>query len=1126
VTLKKCILLLGLAFSPALLVPAFAQNLGEITGVISDATNALIAGATVTVSNPTTGFTRQAVTNAAGNFDFPGLQPGIYNIKAEAPGFGAETRTNVELQVQQVERIDFQLKVGTVSESVEVSAGAPLLNTESADVGTVVETKRIEDLPLNGRNFLQLVGLSPNVSTGYNGVGASTTGSSTTRQGGDRTTSTISVSGQRREYNYYTLDGMSNTDVYYNTYVFLPSIDALQEFKVQTGIYSAEFGRELGQINVTSKSGSNNYHGTLFGFLRNDVFDALPFAFTSSNPGHAPFREGNYGFTLGGPVQIPKLFNGKDRLFFMSNFEGLRELKLTETLYSVTQPNFRSGNFSQLLPGTVVTDPLNGGTPFPGNVIPQSRLSPISLALEAYEPLPNVAGAGLANNYLALQNNTINKDQFNQRIDFVQNQKSTWFGRYSWGDESGLSPAMYENGTDLTLTVMQALLGNTFAISPSWVNEARFGFNYFNNNNLHDLSNKQDITSQLGLQVGQFQPFDYGIPGIAITGLSEIGGPDEGPYVLKDRSFHWADTMSWIKGKHTVRFGIDLARYRFNVAGNYAARGADTFQNQATGYGFGDFLLGELEQTYKSFTEANAQFRQTSQGYFITDSWKALSNLTLEFGLRYEFNPPYSDKNDTFTNVELPHFAYSPAEGLVTPHPTLCRGTDTGDFYQGTILRFNPAVQIADNGCLGGGPLVESDHKNFAPRVGISWSPMSKLTVRAGAGTFYVQDIGSAVFDASRNMAGRDQTIANTTTHNLTWANPYDVSGSNACGVSAPLVCENNPGLLAVQYNRRTPYVNQYEFNIQRQLTNDVVLEIGYFGSSSHFLPRFHYINYPVPGTGSSTAREPYPELSPIQYTEGDVNANYNSLTGKLTKRLSKGLSILAAYTFSKSIDDGSAVRSATQESGLQIDNCVECERGLSVFNQTHRFTASILYALPFGKGQQFLDKGGITNAILGGWQITSIVTAASGFPDSITTGTNRSGTTATDRPNVVYGQSLVPSSQTTAEWFNIDAFSENGVGQYGNAGRDIMISPGIVDWDGSLMKNFNFTEQRYLQFRFEVFNLLNHPNFADPGLTLTSNQLTSTGLPVVGTGSFGQISATRAGIDMRELQFSLKFIF
>jgi hypothetical protein len=1115
---------LALAFGSALVIPLFGQNLGEITGVVTDASGAVVSGATVTITSPQTGFTRQAVTNNSGNYDLPGLQPGTYNVQAEAQGFSNEARSNVELQVQQVARIDFQLKVGAVTETVEVAGGAPLLNTESAAVGTVIENRRIEDLPLNGRDFLQLVGLSPNVSAGYNASGLS--GSATGRQGGDRASTAISVSGSRREYNYYTLDGMSNTDVNFNTYIFLPSIDALQEFQVQTGIYSAEFGRELGQINVTTKSGTNAYHGTVFEFIRNDVFDALPFAFTSSNPGHAPFRENNFGFTLSGPVQIPKLFNGKDRLFFMSNYEGLRQLKLTETLYSVGEAPFRTGNLSQLLPTTVITDPLNGAVPFPGNIIPQTRLSSVSTALLAYEPVPNVAGAGLANNFLALQNNTLNKDQFNQRIDFVQNQKSTWFGRFSWGEDSSLTPAMDENGTDLTVLVMQSLLANTYAISPSWINEARFGFNYFNNNNLHDLSYKADVTSQLGLQVGTFSPFDWGIPGIPISGFSEIGGPDEGPYVLKDRSFHWADTMSWISGTHTVRFGIDLARYRFNNLGNYAARGYDVFQNQATGYSFSDFMLGELEASTKSFAEANAQFRQTSQGYFVNDSWKVRPNLTVELGLRYEFNPPWSDKNDMLANVEIPYLAYTPAAAATTPHPTLCRA-NTGDFYQDAIVRFNPAIQIANDGCLGGGSLVESDHTNFAPRLGVAWSPISKLTIRAGAGAFYVQDIGNAVFDIARNMAGRDATSANTTTHNLTWSNPYLINGTtNACGVTAPLACESTPGLLAVQYNRRTPYVDQYEFNIQRQLTNDTVVEVGYFGSESHFLPRLHNLNYAIPGTGAVAARQPWPELGTMQYTDGDVNGNYNSLTAKLTKRMSKGLSLLAAYTFSKSIDNGSAVRTGNQEPTAQNDACMACERGLSTFNQAERFVVSMLYEIPVGKGRAFLNRGGFVNAALGGWQISSIVTATTGFPNTITTGVNRSGANASDRPNAVYGQTTALSNPTPNEWFNVDAFAENPVGQYGNVGRDTVIGPGIVDWDGSALKNFNFSEQRLLQFRFEIFNVLNHPNFADPTLVLANDQLTSAGLPIPGSGSFGVINATRSGVDMRELQFSLKLIF
>ena len=1120
---RSCIFIL--VFLLALALPSYAQNLGEITGVVTDSSGGVVAGASVTVSSPATNFTRQTTTNTAGNYDFPALQPGIYNIRTEAQGFQAETRNGMELQVAQVARVDIQLQVGSMTQTVEVAAGAQMLSTESAAVGTVIENKRIVDLPLNGRSILSLVALSPNVSAGFNATSSGTTGGANTRQGGDRSTASVSVAGARREFNYYSLDGVNNTDVNYNTYIFLPSIDALQEFKVQTGVYSAEFGRELGQINVSTKSGTNDYHGTVFEFLRNDVLDALPFAFTSTVPTRAPLRQNQFGFTLGGPVQIPKLFKGKDRLFFMSNYEGQRELKQTQALFNVGTVPMRTGNYSSL--ATKITDPLNNNTPFPNNIIPLNRLNPVSVALLAYEPLPNVAGAGTVNNFLALQNNTINKDQFNQRIDFVESAKSSWFGRFSWGSDSGVTPLMYQNGTDLNVTVYQTMLANTRVLSPTLVNEARFGFNYFNNANLHDLTNKTDVTSALGLQVGGFGPFDYGIPGVGITGFSEIGGPDEGPYFLRDRNFDFSDSVIWVHGSHTFKLGADIRQDRFNNYGNYAARGAFTVQTQATGYGFSDFMLGELEQSYKSFTEANTEFRATSQAYYIDDTWKARPNLTFNLGLRYELTPPWSDKSDMLSNVEIPYIAYTPAIGAITPHPTICR-VGTGDFYAETPVRFNPAIQVARNGCLGGNQLVQTDYKNFAPRLGVAWSPNSKWTIRAGVGVFYVQDIGNAVFDTGRNMAGRLQTIANTTTHNLTWSNPYLLNGTtNPCGVTAPLVCESLPGLLAVQYNRRTPYVEQAEFNIQRQLTHDTVLEVGYFGSQSHFLQRQHNLNEAIPGTGSTVPRSPYPELNPIQYIDGDVNANYNSLTAKLTRRLSGGLTYLAAYTFSKSIDDGGGPRTFSQDGGMQNDACISCERGLSVYNQAHRFVASALYDLPFGKGRKFLNHGGILNAIAGGWEISSIVTASSGFPNGIATGTSRSGVNATDRPNAVYGQTVALSNPTPNQWFNIDAFAANPTGTFGNVGRNTVIGPGILDWDGSVLRNFKFTESKYLQFRFEVFNAANHPNFADPNASLSANQLNSSTLqPIPGTGAFGTINSTRSSIDMRELQFSLKFIF
>src|ERR671936_1511551 len=344
-------------------VPAVAQTQASISGVIHDPTGAVIPGVTVTVTNPATNFVRAAISNEAGVYNFPVLQPGRYNIKVELPGFRTIEQHGVELQVQQSARIDFTLQVGEVSQTVEVSGTAALIATENATVGTVIENKRIVDMPLNGRNFLQLTSLSPNVSYGFTGAGQEDQ-----RQGGSRASQNIAVAGQRSAFNHFTLDGVENTDVNFNTYVILPSIDALQEFKVQTGIFPAEFGRATTQINVSTKPGTNEFHGTLFEFLRNDKLDARQYAFAGERQ-REPFKWNQYGFALGGPVWLPKIYNGKDRLFFMSNFEGYKERRLRRQLFTVPSVKMRNGNFSEV--STPIYDPLNRTQRFPGNVIPR-----------------------------------------------------------------------------------------------------------------------------------------------------------------------------------------------------------------------------------------------------------------------------------------------------------------------------------------------------------------------------------------------------------------------------------------------------------------------------------------------------------------------------------------------------------------------------------------------------------------------------------------------------------------------------------------------------------------------------------------------------------------------------------
>jgi len=642
-------MLLGIYFLVlGLAVSSRAQTFGEITGEVTDSTGGVVVGATVTVTNPQTNLTRQTTTNTAGNYAFPALLPGVYNVKAEGQGFRTEARNRVELQVQQVARIDFQLQVGLVAETVEVAGGAPLLTTENATVGTVIENRSIVELPLNGRNFLQLVALSPNVNATFADGGAATS-----RQGGDRASQNFSVAGMRREFNYYTLDGVANTDVDFNTYAFLPSVDALQEFKVQTGVYSAEFGHEATQVNVSTKSGTNEYHGTLFDFIRNNDFDARPFGFTTRVPVSAPFKWNQYGFTLGGPVQIPKLFSGKNRLFFLSNYEGFRLRNQTQVLYSTPPVSMRNGDFSQILPAARIIDPFNN-QPFPGNMISRTRFDRAALGLLEFYPTPNISGAGISNNYLSLQNNKTDKDQFTQRIDFVENSKSSWFGRYSWQDDSQVQPALYLNGHSLAVTVKQAMLANTRILTPNLVNEFRFGYSGFYNDYANELQFKRDPIKEFGIGLIDPAPVAWGTPGVTILGFSGFGDDVNGPFVVYDHTFQWIDNVSWTRGAHSIKMGAEIRRDRFNQTGNQNARGVLTIDNPASGYGFADYMLGLVTRTQDAGSLAISQFRATSQAYFVADTWKLRSNLTIDAGLRYEYTPPWTDKGGSLMNIWFP----------------------------------------------------------------------------------------------------------------------------------------------------------------------------------------------------------------------------------------------------------------------------------------------------------------------------------------------------------------------------------------------------------------------------------------------------------------------------------------
>ena len=1115
---KLLLLVLGECFLIA--GPTHAQTYAEITGVVTDPSGGAIVGATVTISRPQTGFTRQATTNNAGNYNFPSLLPGPYNVRASAQGFQSAIRNDIELQVQQVARVDFTLNVGTVTETVEVAGGAIMLSTENATVGTVIDNRRIVEMPLNGRNFLQLVALSPNVSAGF-----ANAGQSGARQGGSRANQQLSVAGNRREFNHFTLDGVENTDVNFNTYVFLPSIDALQEFKVQSGIFPAEFGRATAQVNVSTKSGTNDFHGTIFEFLRNDKLDAENYAFTTFRPPKDPFKWNQYGFTLGGPVWIPKFFNGRNRLFFMSNFEGYRDRKTLRGTYSVPSAAMRQGDFSEVVGTARIYDPTSHvrgadgkitATPFSNNLIPPNLIHATSVKLLEFYPAPNVNVGSLASNYQIGRNRRIDKDQFNERIDFIESSKASWFGRYSWGDEQEITPDLKLNGTNLLNHVWQAMLSNTRVLRPDIVNEFRFGYNDFFNSYGRELAFTRDVVGELKIPgLLSPAPVAWGIPSIGITGFNGFGDDSEGPYVNRNHTFQWIDNLSWIHGNHALRFGGEIRRDRYNQLGNQFARGSFGFQGLATqnpasppgtGYGFADYMLGYTQRAEASVALAVAQFRTTSQAYYIDDSWKIRPNLTVNLGLRYEFTPPWYDKGLSLVNIYVPYIDTVPQVPDLNRHPTFVRA-GSGDFYEGKILRFNPAIQVARDGRLGD-RLIASDYKNFAPRLGLAWSPTNKWTIRTGAGLFYAQDTGNPRFDMERNFAGRRRDELNADFPDLNWSQPFRNLGGT--------VQIDNPYVLGNDYGRFTPYSIQYTLNIQRQLDEQTMVELGYLGSVSHKLERMYALNEALArATGSVISRSPYAEFGRIQEIGNRSDANYNSLEVRVQRRFAQGLTYLAGYTYSKSIDYGSGIRTLGSDPLFpQNSYCIRCERGLSVFDVRHRLITSTLYELPTGKGKRFLNSGGPANLILGGWALSSIIGLNSGFPLTVTTGgrAQSNNGAGADRPNATGATVALPRGrQDPEQFFNISAFELQPFGTFGNTGRNTLIGPGMITWDFSTLKTVPVRERQSLEFRFEAFNLPNHPNWGDP----------TTGFVSV---NFGKIRSTR--ISMRELQFALKYIF
>jgi hypothetical protein len=1120
---------LVLSFTFALLLPSaakvFAQTSGEITGLVTDSSGAAVSGATATVTNKATGATRKVVTNSEGLYSFPSLTPGVYELKVEQAGFKTARLDNITLEVQQTARLDVKMEVGQVGETVTVTSNSALLNAETATVGTVIENKIVTELPLNGRQYLNLVALSPNVN-----VLSPSAGQAGSRQGGDRAGQSISTGGQRIFFDYYTLDGVNNTDPNFNSYIALPSIDAIQEFKVQMGVYPAEYGHQSTQVNVLTKSGGNAYHGALFEFLRNDAADAQPYAFTSARPKKSPFKWNDFGYELDGPVRIPKLFNGRDRLFFMSNYEALRRRQTSQATFSVPTAKMFAGDFSELLPGTVIYDPLTR-QPFPGNIIPANRLDPISLKLLKYYNSATLPG--LTNNYVQNNSAPLNRDGFVVRLDFIESSKSQWMGRYNWGDENQSTQGINRAGSKIVTNYEQYAGSNTRTLTPNLVNDARFGYSRFFNS-LGALSAfNNNVVAEIGIP-GQNpgDPVTWGIPNIGFngTGFVGIGDANDGPFANDNNTLQFVDKVSWLHGKHSFAFGFEYNRQNYNQIGNQFSRGLFSFQANATrspqgtgGNAFAEFLLGDIFTSTNAVAIADAKFQRNVYHTFVDDTWKVTPKLTLSLGLRYELTPPFTNTRGNYFTVKIPKIEFI-ANAPQADWPFFVRqGENCTDPYQGLNIRWTSTQAVCGGGLNNN--LLETKYKNFAPRIGIAYNFDDKTVIRAGFGVFYLQDIGNAMyFDLARNIAARVTLNSNIGTPTLFWNNA--IPGGNGATAQVP-----PPYAFTASYDHATSYTMQYLLNVQRQFGNDWVVEAGYLGSVSRHLYGFQNINQAVPGTtGSIASRVPFPNFGVIQLVADGFNASYNSGSVKVTRRFSQGMNLITSYTWSKSMDNSSGIRNQGFDTLFPQDNrCLRCEYALSAFDTRHRFVLGGVYELPLGKGKPLDIQNPFANAFVGGWQLSANMTIQSGVPQTLGIGgadNAGTGNQGTDRPNYTGVGNGYAANRTPSRWYDPSSFAVATAGAFGNVGRNTLITPHFQSIDMALAKRFAmpYSERHALQVRLEAFNVFNHPSWGAPN----GNILAGAAFPGAPSNAarqgFGVISST--AVPMRQLQLGLKYSF
>jgi len=1096
----------------ALLAPSLALtqfDYASISGFVTDPSGAAVPGALITVRNVETGIVRTMSTDESGGYSILNLTPGLYEIRVEKPGFRTYVQEAVRLEIGQAFRTDIQLKVGGVTELVSVTAEIAPLNTESGAIkGDVITGQELDELPLEGRDFIDLAVLVPGVVPKAEGG-----------QG-----SALTVNGARADSTNFYVDGFNNRNARGAAAQVRPNLNALQEFKMEVSGFSAEYGRMAGGImNMVLRSGTNQFHGDLFEYVRNNLIDARAYF----DPERLKLNRHSFGGTLHGPVILPRLYNGRSRTFFMFSWESYRQLVGVTRLNRVPTPLERQGDFNQSYDQkgqpVIVKDPLARNAPFPGNRIPADRFHPLSVKLLDYYPLPNRAENY---NFLAIVSDRDSWDSPIVKLDHHINQNNVLGFRYQIRFNRNSNPF---NGSDLgafgsTTDEHQSLMGldYTHLFSPAFLVETAAGFARTAHRE-NCVWAGRDVARQLGFVGSTTEPELLGFPRVTVLDYATLGCDATQPVLHHVTDLQARVKFSWVKSRHSLKWGADISRVRFNQPYFNNNRGTYAFQDRWTGHSMGDFLLGMMQQASRQSGWNRNYMRVTSLGTFFNDDFRVRPNLTLNLGLRYELDRPPVDRYDKIAN-------FMPAHGqTVIPRPDVVPGLDELLALANMTGRIGFANQL-------GYPrsLVFTDSNNLAPRFGLAWRPRGtqRTVFRTGYGIFYTGHLLNPVRNSLQNQFPFvfSETYSRNSSYpdRVTFSNPFPPEIRRLSGVTSAN---------GYQVDAATGYLQAYSFTIERDLGGGHVLEIGYVGSKGTHLGRRGDINKPRRSIEAFLANIPTRELRPYSFIDGAINlflfgfnSNYNAGQISLRRRGRGGAFYRLNYAFSKSLDYASQLSDNSNGGygGFQDPDNPKLERGRSDFDIRHIVTLAFSWQFPVGRGRRWLRSlPPWAEALLGGWQLAGVGSFATGQPFTVTTADIDANLGEFDRPNrLARGvPQPIPGKRRGVDypWFDINAFekvprcdsgsrtcepSPHGFMPFvpGNSGRNILDGPGQAYLNLALMKNFRLRERRNLRLRLDSFNVLNHPNFRVPGDAFKQFNRHTAGLLslVAGTGRGG----------------------